>query len=74
VGVQAAGQDPSYKRADGLDAAAAVALTGWSSTEVGLWCGLFAAVVIGAPLAGWLWQRRRRRGGPPNAADVPSLS
>jgi ABC-type phosphate transport system substrate-binding protein len=66
------GPDPSYKRADGLDAAAVLALTGWSPAKVALWCGVFAAVVIGTPLGGWLWQRRRRRASPSNAADAPS--
>lgn len=51
----------SYKRADGLDAAAVLGLDGWSPTEVALWCAIFAVIVIGAPLMGWLWQRRRRR-------------
>jgi hypothetical protein len=52
--------DASFKRADKLDAAAVLALHGWSASKVALWCGLFGLVVIGSPVVG-LWQRRRRR-------------
>ena len=50
----------AYDRQDALDAAATTGLLGWSSTEVALWCAVFAAVLSGVPLSVWFWQRRRR--------------
>lgn len=51
--------DP-YGREARLEAAAAVALRGWSPAQVALWSTVFALALIGLPTVAWVLQRRRR--------------
>ena len=53
--------EKAYARQDELVAAAAH--SPWSPTVVALWSVVFAAVLVGVPLAAWFWQRKRKASG-----------